>query len=159
MRPTIDRPEVPDSEALAELGIDLERPTPLRTTILIVEDDARVRAMARRVLAGQAYRVIEAVNGNEALRVARETGDRIDLVLTDVEMPSIGVRAMLGKLEALNPDLKVIFMSGYSDSELLARGFDKGYDPFLPKPFTGRELVAGVRGVLEVSSMEHSGAS
>lgn len=118
------------------------------TTILIVEDDARVRAMSRRVLAGQAYRVIEAVNGADALRVATMQDGRIDLILTDVGMPSIGVRAMLSRLQQTNPESVVLIMSGHSDAELLTRGFDKGDDPFLAKPFSGWELVAAVKEAL-----------
>jgi two-component system cell cycle sensor histidine kinase/response regulator CckA len=121
-------------------------------TILIVEDDQRVRAMARRVLAGQAYRVLEAVNGADAIRVVEQANERIDLVLTDVEMPTIGVRSMLRRLKAENPELRVIVMSGYSDPELLARGFDIGNDPFLSKPFTGLALVAAVRQMVHSSS-------
>lgn len=122
-------------------------------TILVVEDDARLRTMARRVIAGQGYRVIEAINGVDALRVAARQGWRINLVLTDVEMPTIGVRAMVRKLAQLCPAVRTVFMSGYPDDELLARGFDKGYDLFLPKPFTGFELVAMVQHALRASAI------
>lgn len=131
-----------------ELDPELGLRAGVRTTVLIVEDDNVVRALARRVLTGQAYRVFEAVNGADAVRLVKQNNERIDVVLTDVEMPTIGVRSMLGKLEIINPGLKVVFMSGYSDAELLARGFDKGYDPFLSKPFNGLALVAAVRRVL-----------
>jgi two-component system cell cycle sensor histidine kinase/response regulator CckA len=109
------------------------------STILIVEDDPHLRALARRVLAGQAYRILEAANGLAALEIA--ASDRaIALVLTDVEMPTIGVRRMLRKLVELNPELRVLVMSGHTDHELLCRGFDKGSDAFLQKPFTGEPL-------------------
>lgn len=127
-----------------ELDADSEFEFSDDTTILIVEDDPRVRAMARRVLAGQAYRILEAVNGADAIRVAIDAGRRIDAVLTEVETPTIGVRAMLARLRQLNPSITVLFMSGHSDEELLSRGFDKGHDPFLAKPFNGWELVAAV---------------
>jgi two-component system cell cycle sensor histidine kinase/response regulator CckA len=125
-------------------------------TVLLVEDDSKLRSMARRVLSGQAYRVVEALNGSDALRVAAQSRTRVDLVLTDVEMPTIGVRAMLRGLSELNPDIRVIFMSGYPDEDLLRRGFDKGQDPFLQKPFTGSELVAAVHDTLRGAAFESS---
>jgi len=109
--------------------------------------------MARRVIGGQGYRVIEAVNGADAIRVAAREGRCISLVLTDVEMPTIGVRAMVRKLSELCAGLRRVFMSGYADEELLARGFDKGYDLFLAKPFTGFELVAIVEQGLRASAV------
>jgi two-component system cell cycle sensor histidine kinase/response regulator CckA len=114
-------------------------------TILVVEDDPQVRGMARRVLSGQAYRVLEAPNGLAALAVAEAEEGAIDLVLTDIEMPTIGARRMLRKLGEANADLRVLFMSGHTDYELLRRGFDIGSDAFLKKPFTGSQLVAAVR--------------
>ena len=122
-------------------------------TVLIVEDDGRLRAMPRRVIGGQGYRVIEALNGVDALAVAARQGWRIDLVLTDVEMPTIGVRAMVRRLAQLCPGVRTVFMSGYSDADLLARGFDRGYDLFLPKPFTGFDLVTMVQHALRVSAV------
>jgi two-component system cell cycle sensor histidine kinase/response regulator CckA len=137
----------------AELDPELAFRLAGRTTVLIVEDDKLLRAMARRVLGGQAYRVLEAVHGADALRVANDAKGVIDVVLTDIDMPTIGVRSMLARLEILNPALRVIFMSGHSDAELLGRGFDKGYDPFLSKPFTGLELVTAVRDVVRDSAI------
>lgn len=137
--------EVP---AASELDSELDFRFATYTTVLLVEDDGRVRSMARRVLSGQAYRVLEAVNASDALRVASDARARVDLVLTDVEMPTIGVRAMLRKLAEFNPEMRVVFMSGYTDGELLRRGFDKGHDPFLAKPFTGAELVAAIHQAL-----------
>lgn len=122
-------------------------------TVLIVEDDDRLRAMARRVISGQGYRVVEAVNGVEAIGVAAREGSRVDLVLTDVEMPTIGVRAMVRKLAQLCPAIRTVFMSGYSDEQLLSRGFDRSYDLFLEKPFTGFELVAVVQQALRMTAV------
>ena len=127
-----------------------------RTTVLVVENDGRLRSMVRRVLAGQAYHVLEAVSPEDALRIAIEQQGRIDLVVTDVDMPGAGARAMVGRLEDLNRSLRVLFVSEHSDAELLVRGFDKGYDPFLPKPFSGWELVAGVEAALRAPVLQHS---
>jgi CheY-like chemotaxis protein len=127
-----------------------------RTTILVVDDEPHVRALAKRVLAGQAYRVREAANGLAAIDVAEKEAGAIDLVLTDVEMPTIRVRRMLRRLQELNPEVKVLFMSGFSDHDLLARGFDKGWDAFMQKPFSGSQLVAAVRLVLETAAAQHT---
>ena len=127
-----------------------------RTTILVVENDGRLRSLARRVLAGRAYHVLEAATTEDALRIAVEQAGRIDLVVTDVDMPGTGARAMVGRLEDLNRSLRVLFVSGRSDAELLLRGFDKGYDPFLAKPFSGWELVAGVESALRAPVMQES---
>src|SRR4051812_24287394 len=135
-------PEEPDT--------DLATRVTHRTTVLIVEDEPHVRGLARRILAGQAYRVFEAIDGVDAIRVAAKQNEPIDLVITDVEMPNIGVRAMMRGLRRLDLMPKVLFMSGYSDPELLSRGFDKGHDPFLTKPFSGRDLVAAVRKAIRV---------
>jgi two-component system, cell cycle sensor histidine kinase and response regulator CckA len=137
-----------------ELDPELSFQIARRTTILIVDDEAHVRGLAKRVLSGQAYRVRDAANGLAAIAVAESEGG-IDLILTDVEMPAIGVRRMLRRLRQLNPEVKVLFMSGYSDHELLSRGFDKGWDPFLDKPFSGSQLVAAVREVLAAPSVQH----
>jgi two-component system cell cycle sensor histidine kinase/response regulator CckA len=126
-----------------------------RTTILVVDDEAHVRGLAKRVLAGQAYRVRDAANGVAAIAAAEAEGG-ISLVVTDVEMPTIGVRRMLRRLRELNPEVKVLFMSGYSDHDLLSRGFDKGWDSFLQKPFSGSQLVAAVREVLATPSAQHA---
>jgi CheY-like chemotaxis protein len=121
-------------------------------TVLIVEDDQRVRAMARRVLGGQAYRVLEALSGADAIRVAGQA-NQIDLVLTSVDMPTTGVRSMLRRLKDRNPEMKIILMSGYSDPELLSRGIDIGNDRFISKPFTGLTLVAEVQDALRPSAV------
>ena len=138
----------PPAPTLGDDDPELEFSPDRSTTILIVEDDRQVRALARRVLAGQAYRVLEAMNGSDALRVASMHEGDIDLVLTDVDMPTIGVRAMLSRLAKSYPESAVLLTSGYSDTELLGRGFDKGNDPFLAKPFSGGQLVSAVRDAL-----------
>jgi two-component system cell cycle sensor histidine kinase/response regulator CckA len=116
--------------------------------ILVVEDDAPLRGMIRRILSGQAYRVLEAGDGAAALCVAASEAGNLDLVITDVEMPTPGGHRMVRELRALSPGVRLLFISGYTDYELLLRGFDKGFDPFLQKPFSGAELVAAVREVM-----------
>lgn len=117
-------------------------------TILLVEDETALRSLTRRVLNEDGYRVLEAPNGAVALRLAAAEVGEIDLVLTDVEMPTLGGRGMVEELRELSPGMNVIFMSGYSDNELLRRGGLHAENGFLRKPFSPAELRAAVRNAL-----------
>jgi len=141
----------PSSPSAANPDAELGEHVAKSTTILVVEDDAHMRALARRVLTGQAYRVLEAANGIAALEIAARDR-KIDMVVTDVEMPTIGVHRMIRRLEELNPELRVLIISGHTDHDLLCRGFDKGSDAFLQKPFSAQQLVAAVREALNGSA-------
>jgi len=100
------------------------------------------------VLIEAGYRVLEASDGAMALRVAAEEVGEIDLVLTDVEMPTLGGRGMVDELHELSPGMRVLFMSGYTDNEILRRGISTSETDFLQKPFTAESLCAAVRSVL-----------
>jgi CheY-like chemotaxis protein len=115
-------------------------------TILLVEDEAAVRTLAKRVLTQKGYRVFEAADGAIALRLAAAHVGEIDLVLTDVAMPNLGGRGMVEELKELSPDLRVLFMSGYPREEIFP---DKGNRiPYLQKPFTSETLFSEVRSAL-----------
>jgi two-component system cell cycle sensor histidine kinase/response regulator CckA len=117
-------------------------------TILLVEDEAGVRAVLRRILVRQGYTVIEAANGREALDlVASHAGD-IDLVVTDVVMPEMSGRVFAEELEARHPGQRVVFMSGYTDDEILRRGLLTPGRMLLEKPFTAERLLEAVRVAL-----------
>jgi two-component system cell cycle sensor histidine kinase/response regulator CckA len=118
-------------------------------TILLVEDEAAVRRLARRVLEGAGYRVMEAAGPQEALAVARGTPDAIQLLLSDVVMPGSGDVLLYDELTADRPSLKVLYMSGYADETMVQRGWLSSDMPYLPKPFTAHELVRKVREVLD----------
>jgi signal transduction histidine kinase len=125
--------------------------TPFRgsETVLLVEDEAGVRYLARRILEDAGYRVLEAATGQDAeLIVARKRG-AIDLLVTDVLMPGLSGPELFLRLAVDDPALKVVYISGYA-TEAMARQF--GLDrtrPFLQKPFTAEQLVSTVRGVLD----------
>jgi two-component system, cell cycle sensor histidine kinase and response regulator CckA len=118
-------------------------------TILLVEDQEMVRALARRILAGLGYRVIETRDAGEALHAARELGEAIDLLLTDVVMPRMGGRELASILLEGRPDLKVLFMSGYTDDAVMHHGALKAGQGFLQKPFNPSSLSRKVRDVLD----------
>jgi CheY-like chemotaxis protein len=117
-------------------------------TILLVDDEAALRKLGTRVLVDAGYRVLEASDGAMALRIAAEEVGEIDLVLTDVEMPTLGGRGMVDELNELSPGMRVLFMSGYTDNEILRRGIRASGTDFLQKPFTAQSLCAAVRDVL-----------
>lgn len=121
-------------------------------TILLVDDEKALRRLAKRVLSEAGYRVLEAGDGAMALRVAAEEVGEIDLVLTDVEMPTLGGRGMVDELHELSPGMRVLFMSGYTDNEILRRGIRTSEIEFLQKPFTAESLRAAVKAVLDKPS-------
>jgi len=121
-------------------------------TILLVEDDASVRALTARVLQQHGYRVLEAGDGREALQVAAAYEAPIHLLLTDVVMPEIGGRALAEALRQRRPSTRVLFMSGYPDDEVLRRGIQHAATPFLEKPFSLTVLTQGVRDALDQPS-------
>jgi CheY-like chemotaxis protein len=119
-----------------------------RETILLVDDEKSLRILGKRVLTEAGYNVLEASDGAMALRIAAEQVGEIDLVLTDVEMPTLGGRGMVDELHELSPGLRVLFMSGYTDNEILRRGIRTSETDFLQKPFTAEALRAAVSAVL-----------
>jgi CheY-like chemotaxis protein len=127
----------------------LERTPRGAETILLVEDEASVRTLAKKILSQKGYRVLEASDGAIALRLAAAHVGEIDLVLTDVAMPNLGGRGMVEELRELSPGIRVLFMSGYPKEEIFP---DKGRDnrvPYLQKPFTGETLFSEVRSALD----------
>ncbi len=119
-----------------------------RETILLVDDEKSLRKLGKRVLSQAGYRVLEASDGAMALRIAAEEVGEIDLVLTDIEMPTLGGRGMVDELHEMSPTIRVLFMSGYTDNEILRRGIRTSETEFLQKPFTAEALCAAVRSVL-----------
>ncbi len=117
-------------------------------TVLMVEDEALVRALAVRTLAAHGYRVLEATGPAEGLQIAAEHSGTIHLLLTDVVMPQLNGRQLYEKVAALHPETKVLFMSGYTDNVIIHHGMlDEGTN-FLQKPFTVQGFIQKIREVL-----------
>jgi DNA-binding response OmpR family regulator len=116
--------------------------------VLVVEDDHAVRAIARTALTRQGHHVLTAGDAAEALAVARAHPGPIHLLLTDVVMPGMGGRELAERVVAERRGVRVLFMSGYTEDEVLHRGVSAEAMAFLPKPFTPEELAARVRAVL-----------
>jgi CheY-like chemotaxis protein len=116
-------------------------------TILVVDDDPVVLALARDILAGEGYRVFEAAGGEDALRIAEEYAGPIHLLLTDVVMPGMSGRELADRLRSIRRETKVLFMSAFSAEFLADYGVISG-DPLITKPFTLADLAHKVREIL-----------
>jgi two-component system, cell cycle sensor histidine kinase and response regulator CckA len=121
----------------------LEAPPRGAGTVLLVEDDAAVRGLAREVLQEQGYTVLPAANGEEALQIVETYQGRIDLLMTDVIMPGMAGDELVEHLRLQLPDLKVVFVSGYA-SDAIPKIMPDEHTAFLQKPFPVEDLVRKV---------------
>jgi signal transduction histidine kinase len=139
--------------AVAERPVRAEEPreVPLprgTETILLAEDDEELRTLTARVLTAQGYRVLQASDGVDALRVAEQHSGALDLLTTDMVMPAMGGHDLASELTARRPGLKVLFVSGYAD-DVIGRGTLGPGDAFLQKPVDPGLLARKVRQVLD----------
>ena len=104
-----------------------------------------MRALNARGLASRGYTVIEAGNGVEAIEALARHGGEVDLVVSDVVMPEMDGPTLLKELRKKNPDIKIIFVSGYAEDAFEKNLPDRGQFAFLPKPFQLKQLVAAVK--------------
>ena len=118
-------------------------------TVLLVEDEDAVRKLSRMSLTLQGYTVLEATRGEEAIRLFDKHADKIRILVTDVVMPDIGGRVLADTLRARKPDLKVLFVSGYTNDAIVRHGISESTDSFLQKPFTPMLLARKVRAMLD----------
>jgi CheY-like chemotaxis protein len=121
---------------------------PGNETILLVEDQDDVRTLARHLLEARGYKVLEAANGRAALDFLGDSHEPIHLLLSDVMMPGMGGRELAEKVVALRPEIKVLFVSGYTNDAVMRHGISASQTNFLQKPFSGEVLHLKVRKVL-----------
>jgi len=142
--PRVDEPltEKKDEEVVREIPRGSE-------TILVVEDEETVRKLAMRLLKGQGYRVLEASDGGKAFLLCEKYKERIDLILTDVVMPGMSGRELAERLQKIHPEMKVLYMSGYTDNAIVHHGVLEEGINFMQKPFTLESLARKVREVLD----------
>ena len=117
--------------------------------LLLVEDDRSVRDLAERIFRDRGYKVTPTAEGKEALRAFAAAPDQIDMVVTDLIMPGMSGRELVQALHQIRPDLKALYVSGYTEDEIIRRGLHDPSVAFLQKPFTADELSNKVRSLLD----------
>ena len=120
-----------------------------RGTILVVEDEPDVRRIIVTVLRDRGYAVIQAATGDEAIVACEQAGSPVDLLVTDVVMPKMSGRELRERLRTSCPQLRVLYLSGYTDDAIIHHGVLEAGVPFLSKPFTRDSLARKVREVLD----------
>ncbi len=123
-------------------------PRTTEATVLLVEDDAAVRALAVRALRRAGYHVLEAADGAGALAVLEDAARGVQLVVTDVVMPGMGGRELASRIAERWGAIPILFTSGYTEDEVLRRGIRELDEDFLAKPFSPEELAGAVAGIL-----------
>jgi PAS domain S-box-containing protein len=118
-------------------------------TILFVEDEQSVRELVSEYLSARGYQVLDAADGQQALDIAAVHAGKIQLLITDVVMPRLSGRELAARLTAARPDLKVLYISGYTDDSVFRHGVLQGGMDFMQKPFNLKALAAKIREVLE----------
>ena len=144
-------PRVDEAAAAADPKRDVG-PLQGTETLLLVEDEDSLREISREILAGNGYRVLEASDGTAAIAVARAHAGPIHLLLTDVVMPGISGRELAETLLPTRPEIKILYMSGYTEDLIAHRGVLEAGTLLLPKPFTTSTLLRRVREALASGS-------
>lgn len=146
---TVCLPRAPHSGEVQETAAPSRHAAPGNETILVVEDEDGVRRLLTHILHRRGYKVIEAACGEEALRIFEKRGREIQLVLTDMVMPKMSGRQLAEHLRSLQSDVKVIYMSGYTDDVLVRTGALSPGMSFLQKPLRPEVLTGKVREALD----------
>jgi len=136
---TVQKPKW-TSEAVSSFGTE---------TILLVEDEDIVRTFVRTILEGNGYKVLEAQNGYIALTIGRSYAEPIHMLLTDLIMPRMSGTELRDKLLKVRPDIKNLFMSGYTDDSISHEGILHSETAFIEKPFSPDAIFRKIREVLE----------
>ena len=131
-------------------------PVAASETILLVEDEKAVRALAARILQRLGYKVLESTSPEDALQISERHTEPIHLLLTDVVLPRMSGRKVAELLAPLRPDMKVLYMSGYTDDAIVRSGVLEATAAFLQKPFTPATLARKVREVLDAGREQGS---
>jgi two-component system, cell cycle sensor histidine kinase and response regulator CckA len=144
---------LPEAAKGSEASEPEHRPTPIiargSETLLVVEDEPQLLELASRMLAEHGYHVLVAADAHQALQICSVHPSPIHLMVTDVVMPKMGGPELVSAVRPMRPDMKVLYVSGYTDGTAIARGAAVGEIPFLQKPFTPLDLHSKVREALD----------
>ena len=130
--------------------------TPRSTTILVVEDEDFVREVTCEVLQFEGYQVLKARSAVEAIRIFHQSGEKVQLLLTDIVLPGRNGHDLARKLRGECPGLRTLFVSGYPENDAMQKELPQPEAFYLPKPFSVESLMRMVRRVLQRSDEEHS---
>jgi PAS domain S-box-containing protein len=142
-------PAMPGARAVPIRRETVRSAKPGSETILVVEDERAVRTMTRLILERAGYHVVEAAAPGEAQEIVRSRASEIDLMISDVVMPGAHGPALFKQLSVGQPSLRVLYMSGYTDDEVIRAGRLEGWENFMEKPFTSQRLLEKVREILD----------
>jgi PAS domain S-box-containing protein len=141
-------------EAVSPVAQEAPSAGPGSETILFVEDDDEVREIATRILRKNGYRVLEAANGADALRVCEAEARPVDLIVTDIVMPEMGGSQLAERIRETQPDARILFTSGYTEDAAVRHSFIDPGEEFIGKPFTPSQLTQKTRDVLDATRTE-----
>lgn len=128
-----------------------------KTTILVVDDEPEIRKLVSAMLSNSGYQIILADTGEQAIKLFRKQPKAIDLLLTDVVAPGMAGPTLADQLTELKPDLRVLFMSGYDNRQVVQKYVVEKGHLLLPKPFTMKQLEAKVAEALKSHKTSKSG--
>ena len=157
--PAMDEEDPPPSGPIRPVpttGRSLQDAPPESATVLVVDDQAAVRTSISGLLRKHGYLVLSAGSAKEGLQLVRDHPKTIHLVITDVEMPSMNGQEMANRIRAVEPQLKVLFLSGHTRNSLLRKSFLEGREHFLRKPFEVPRFLSLVDELIAPSSDEPS---
>jgi two-component system, cell cycle sensor histidine kinase and response regulator CckA len=149
-------PRIDQKATIEREGRRKQSPLKGNETILLVEDDEMVRNLVRETLEREGYKIIDSADPVEAQRLAEDFRGKIQLLITDVVMPRLSGKELARTLTQRRPDVKVLYMSGYTDSAIVNSGILQREVAFLQKPFTPAALSNKVREVLETDPKTRS---
>jgi two-component system cell cycle sensor histidine kinase/response regulator CckA len=147
-------PRVDEGARDYKRSVEVEESLHGTETILVAEDDERLRNLVREVLEGYGYKVLLAANGSVALSIFERQEEPIHLLLTDVIMPGMSGRELADRLTRLHPGIKTLYMSGYTDDAIVHHGVLDADTSFIQKPFASAALARKVREVVGQSTVQ-----
>jgi CheY-like chemotaxis protein len=131
-----------------------KNPKGSREYILLIEDEAQVAALTAETLVGEGYRVILAHDGSEALKIYRDIGKQIGLVILDFFLPVMDGDTIFDELRVLNPEVDVVLSSGLAEQQKINAMLGQGLRGFIPKPYSSQQLLAQVRSTLDAGRQD-----
>ena len=146
-------PRVEESIVTIEKPIVGDQSMRGKETVLVVEDEDEVRNLVSEMLRFYGYNVLEAANASNALSIFEKYQKSIDLILTDIIMPQMSGTELIERILTHHPDIKVLYMSGYTDNTLVDHGLLADEKYFIQKPFSSANLVEKVRLILDESRL------